>query len=422
MEKFKQLRLSESLLKTIEQMNFKEPSEIQEKAIPLVLEGKDVLGSSATGSGKTLAFGAGIIEKIKKGAGIQALILTPTRELAEQVTKNLRVFSHGHDLVVEDVYGGVSINPQIEAIKNAEVIVGTPGRILDHLERRTLILTKIKFLVLDEADRMLDMGFIEDVEKIIHACPSERQTLLFSATISPDIERISSKYMKNPILVEAATQVDPSKLHQAFYDVPQDLKFSLLVKLLKKESGFVMVFCNTRKNVDIIAKNLARYGVHALAIHGGLSQNKRSDIMESFHSHKALILVCTDIAARGLDIKNISHVYNYDIPSNSTEYIHRIGRTARAGKEGIAISIVSRRDYENFRRVREDDSLNIQNEPLPELEPLQVNFSPMRRGFGHRFERHSSNDDRHNSRERNFHHPAKFTHSRPANRFKRFSR
>ncbi len=375
MEKFRNLKLSERILKVIEEVNFKEPTEIQEKTIPLVLEGKDVLGRSATGSGKTLAFGAGIIEKVEKGKGIQALILAPTRELAEQVAHNLRIFSKHYGLNVKEVYGGVSINPQIEALKRADIVVGTPGRILDHLDRKTLNLENVKFLVLDEADRMLDMGFLPDVEKIIRSCPKKRQTLLFSATIYPDIEKIARNYMKNPIFVEAESYIDPSKLKQVFYDAPQDKKFSLLVHLLKKEkNGFVMVFCNTRRNTDIVVKNLRRYNIHARAIHGGLTQNRRNDILKAFHSHEVLILVCTDVAARGLDIKNISHIYNYDIPKNSVEYIHRIGRTARAGKEGIAVSLVSPRDYENFREVTQDDSLNITQEILPELESLPVDF------------------------------------------------
>ena len=375
-EKFKKLNLSESILKAITSAKFKEPTEIQEKTIPLLLEGKDVIASSATGSGKTLAYGAGIIGKIEKGKGIQALVLTPTRELAEQVTRSLRVFSHHYGLNINEIYGGVSIEPQIRGLSRADIVVGTPGRILDHLDRRTLDLRKIKFLVLDEADRMLEMGFINDVEKIINSCPKERQTMLFSATISQDIERIAARYMKHPVRVEVESYINSSKLTQIYYDTPSNMKFSLLVALLKKEkSGLVMVFCNTRRNTDLVAKNLKRYGIRVLAIHGGLSQNKRNDIIQTFHSEEVLTLVCTDVAARGLDIKNVSHVYNYDVPKTSIEYIHRIGRTARAGKEGIAISLVSQRDYDNFRKVCEDDSLKIENKPLPELEYLPVNFS-----------------------------------------------
>ena len=383
MEAFKKLKLSESILKVIEAVGFKEPTEIQEKTIPLVLQGRDVIGSSATGSGKTLAFGAGIIENVKKGGGVQALVLTPTRELAEQVAVSLRMFSKDFGLNVKEIYGGMSMEPQIYALRNSEIVVGTPGRILDHLDRRTLDLGKVRFLVLDEADRMLEMGFIEDVEKIIKACPKERQTLLFSATIYSDIAVIANKYMKNPARVEVESYVDPSKLKQVFYDVAQDMKFSLLAHLLKEEKeGLVMVFSNTRRNVDVLARNLKRYNIDALAIHGGLSQNKRTSIIKLFHSQKALTLVCTDVAARGLDIKNVSHIYNYDIPKNSTEYIHRIGRTARAGKEGIAVSLVSQRDYGNFRSVCGDGELKIDNLPVPKIDFLPVNFSGGREDRG----------------------------------------
>ncbi len=375
MEKFNQLRISKDILRAIEAAGFVEPSEIQEKTIPLVIQGKDVIGSSATGSGKTLAFGAGIFDRIKRGGGVQALVLTPTRELAEQVAKSLRAFSKYCGLAVREVYGGVSFEPQVRAIRESEIIVGTPGRILDHLNRRTLSLSKVNFLILDEADRMLEMGFIEDVEKIIKECPEKRQTLLFSATFSHDLQRIAKKYMTSPVFVEAESYVDASKLRQVYYDVPNESKFSLLAHFLKNEKkGLVMVFCNTRRNTDLVARNLNRHKIHALAIHGGLTQNKRNEIMNTFHSNEALILVCTDVAARGLDIKNVSHVYNYDSPKTSTEYIHRIGRTARAGKEGIAVTLISNRDYENFSKVKGDSSLNIERADSPQFEILSVSF------------------------------------------------
>lgn len=366
MESFRKLGLSEPMIKLMEESKFKEPSEIQERTIPLALAGKDIIGGSATGSGKTLAFGASIIEHSEKGKGIQALILTPTRELAEQVGKVLQKFSAHKKLNVTMVYGGVGISPQINALEEAEIVVGTPGRILDHMERRTINLKNLKTLVLDEADRMLDMGFIDDVEKIISVCPKPRQTMLFSATISQDIEHIAKKHMINPEAVSVDSYVDPALLKQVYYDVPKELKFSLLVHLLQAEtSGLVMVFCNTRINADFVANNLINQQIEAMAIHGGLTQQKRDKIMQAFRSEKVYVLVCTDIAARGLDIKNVSHVYNYDSPKNSKEYIHRIGRTARAGKDGIAISLVSQRDYESFRNVLMDDSIKVEQLPVP---------------------------------------------------------
>ena len=232
---------------------------------------------------------------------------------------------------------------------------------------------------------MFDMGFINDVEDIIGHCPKERQTLMFSATINQDIDHIVKKHMKNPVEVSVESYVDASKLKQVYYDVEKNVKFSLLVHLLKSEpAGLVMVFCNTRHNTDFVADNLNSSGIDAMAIHGGLSQEKKNRIMEKFHTGKVLVLVCTDVAARGLDIKNVSHVYNYDIPKTSEEYIHRIGRTARAGKEGIAINLVSERDYENFRRVLEDDSIKPEPVEVPEVQRVLVNLDA---GRGRRYKR-----------------------------------
>ena len=373
MESFRKLGLSEQLLKLLEEEGFRKPSEIQEKVIPLVLNGKDVIGGSATGSGKTLAFGAGIIERIQKDKGLQVLILTPTRELAEQVGGVFARFSRYKQLNVAIVYGGVNINHQIRDLRNSEIVVGTPGRIIDHMERGTINLSDLKIIVLDEADRMLDMGFVHDVEKIIKNCPRERQTLLFSATISSEIGHIASRHMKNPETISVDSYVDPSKLRQIYYDVPKNLKFSLLVHLLKREKhGLVMIFCNTRHNTDFIGRNLENLGIDVLVIHGGLTQQKRNRIMEKFNKNKVYVLVCTDIAARGLDIKGISHIYNYDTPKTSKDYIHRIGRTARAGKDGIAINILSEMDYDNFGNVLKDPSLNIEKAETPEIETVRM--------------------------------------------------
>lgn len=384
MENFTKLGLSERLAKSMSKV-FEKPTEIQEKVIPLAIKGKDVIGGSATGSGKTLAFGTRIIETAERDKGIQALVLTPTRELAEQVGNVLKDFSRHKKLNISLVYGGVSMNNQVRSLQYSEVVVGTPGRILDHLQRGTMNLSDVNVLVLDEADRMLDMGFIYDVEKIIKNCPKERQTLLFSATISRDIELIAEKTMKKPITVSLESQVDPRKLKQIYYDVPKNLKFSLLVHLLKQEKhGLVMVFCNTRKNTDFVAKNLKRFNIPVSGIHGGLTQQKRNLIMKKFHDENVYVLVCTDVAARGLDVKGVSHVYNYDIPKNSVEYIHRIGRTARAGKEGLAVNILSDRDYDNFRNVTENQDLNIEEEELPYVEKVRTPLKKTEDERGHK--------------------------------------
>lgn len=372
MKEFENLGLSQEMLKLLREEGFEKPSEIQEKSIPIVLKGKDIIGGSVTGSGKTLVFSVPIIENLKPNQRVQALILTPTRELTNQVSDSIKKFSKNKKLNVLAIYGGVNIEPQIRRLAFADVVVGTPGRILDHMKKRTLKLDSIKFLVLDEVDRMFDMGFHKDVEKIIKECPKERQTMMFSATISSELDHLAKKYTRNPIEISVKSYLDSSKLKQIYYDVKDNKKFSLLVHLLKKESSeLVMVFCSTRKNADFVANNLDNIGINAKAIHGGLDQKKRSRILQEFHEKGVSVLVCTDVAARGLDIKGVSHVYNYDIPKTSNDYIHRIGRTARAGKDGIAINLLSSRDYENFGEVTKNSFLEIIPQELPRFEIIR---------------------------------------------------
>ena len=385
MENFTKLGLSTELVDVLRDSGFKEPSEIQEKAIPLALQGKDIIGGSATGSGKTLAFASPILENLVPNGQIQALILTPTRELAEQVATSIRDFGKNKKLNVLAVYGGVNINSQMRRLSTTDVLVGTPGRILDHISRRTLHLNNIKFLVLDEVDRMFDMGFHRDVEKILHECPEDRQTMMFSATISSEIDYLAKKYTNNPIEISVESRVDPTKLKQVFYDVPDNKKFSLLVHLLKEEeSNFVLVFCSTRRNVDFVSENLMRSGIKAKAIHGGLDQKKRLRVMEEFKKQGVGVLVCTDVAARGIDIEGISHVYNYDVCPEAKDYIHRIGRTARAGKEGKAVTILAHRDYENFSSLTRGDEIKILQEELPQIETvsIRIDFGRNDRGRG----------------------------------------
>ncbi|MFH1053534.1 MAG: DEAD/DEAH box helicase [Candidatus Woesearchaeota archaeon] len=374
MNLFKDLKLSNQLQISIKNQGIETPTEIQAKSIPYIMEGKDVIGESATGSGKTLAFGCSINDNVKHGEGIQALVLTPTRELAEQVKSSLKNLSYHKHLNVIAVYGGVSINPQIHDLRSADVVVATPGRFLDHLERRTINTSRIKVLVLDEADRMLDMGFIDDVEKIIRSCPRQRQTLFFSATISTRIQDLSNRYMNNPIRVNAVKQVDPSKLKQVYYDIPRNGKLSLLIHLLQNEkSRLVMVFCNTRKTTDFVVKNLRANSINTTAIHGGLSQNKRSKTIQSFNDARTNVLVCTDVAARGLHIENVSHVYNYEIPKDPKDYVHRIGRTARAGEEGKVINILCDFDYDNFSRLQSEyREFNIERGQNPVLKKVMI--------------------------------------------------
>ena len=377
--KFEDLNINIHLLRAIKDMGFEQSTEVQEKSIPVILEGKDVIAGSATGSGKTLAFGAGILNVVQKKQGIQALVLTPTRELAEQIVTALKKFSKHDQFKITSVYGGVSINPQIDALRSTEIVVGTPGRILDHMERRTINLSKVKILVLDEADRMLDMGFYDDVNRIMSQCQKNRQTLLFSATVSNEIKEIAKKFMNNPVQINAANQVDPKKLRQVYYDVKNNMKFSVLVHLLQEEkSGLVMVFCNSRRYTDMVAKNLYKNKIDALAIHGGLTQQKRNSIIAKFNSKNAFVLVCTDVAARGLDIPGVSHVYNYELPNDTKQYIHRIGRTARAGKSGIVVNLIGDRDHNTFSDILRTYDLNVQRVEKPHVPKIEMQAEPRR--------------------------------------------
>ena len=377
MKSFNELGLSPEFKQTIEKLGFTEPTEIQAKSIQDILDGKDVIGESATGSGKTLAFAAGIIAKCKKGQGLQAVVLLPTRELALQVSQEIKKLSN-NSLNILPVYGGVSIEEQIHKLPMTDVVVATPGRFLDHLERRTIDISKVKILVLDEADRMLDMGFIDDMEEIIRALPSERQTLLFSATLPSEVKNLAKRYMKTQIVARAQNQVDPSKLKQIYYNVERNLKLSLLIHELKNErSGLVMVFCNTRISTDIVQRNLKANGINAIAIHGGFTQNKRQRTLEMFNNAKVGVLVCTDVAARGLHIENVSHVYNYEIPKEAQDYVHRIGRTARAGADGKVINLLAEQDYQNFGRVENQyPELRIEKVQPPYVERIQIKLPP----------------------------------------------
>jgi ATP-dependent RNA helicase DeaD len=371
---FENFGLCNELVTSIKQLGFETPTQIQGISIPHIVKGKDVIGESATGSGKTLAFGCGIVEQVIPGKGLQALILVPTRELAEQVKMELKKISSQKRLHIISIYGGVSITNQIHELTRADVVVATPGRLLDHLHRRTIDNSGIKVLVLDEADRMFEMGFIEDVEQIIMSCPKKRQTLCFSATISSDVSDLANKYMIDPMKVSAKKHVDPSKLKQVYYDVLKNRKLSLLVHLLKnEESGLVMVFCNTRSNTDFVVKNLRINGINAIAIHGGLSQNKRTKTMGLFNDAKVSVLVCTDVAARGLHIDDVSHIYNYDLPKDPKDYVHRIGRTARAGEKGKVINTLCDHDYDNFSRIQtEYPAFKVDKEDIPEMGRIQV--------------------------------------------------
>ncbi len=384
--KFEDLGLNPLILKQIRTEGFEEATEIQAKCIPLIKEGKDIVGQSVTGSGKTVAFSIPIMEKIKQGKGIQTLVLTPTRELCLQVKDTFETFGKPMKLKATAVYGGAGMEEQIRDLRRAEIVVATPGRLLDHIGRRTIDLRNIRYLILDEVDKMFEMGFVEDVDRIIKNVPKERQTLLFSATMPKKVHTVINRYLKDPVIIKGQVTVDRSKLNQTYYDIEQNSKFSLLISLLKKRtSGLSLIFCGTRHQVDSLTSNLKKNGIKVMAIHGGLTQNKRIHALESLKNEKIDVLVATDVAARGLDIKNVTHVYNYDVPKTSEEYIHRIGRTARAGKNGDAVTLLCDRDYDNFRRVLSDKSLKVEKLDLPQFEKIRFDRGlgkPRTSGFG----------------------------------------
>jgi len=369
------LNINDSILKSLKEIGFTEPTKIQIETIPLIKEGHDVIGQSQTGSGKTGAFGIPLVEKVVPRKGLQALVLAPTRELALQIGGELRKFSSNKGLHVQCVYGGVPMGPQLSGMRNAEIVVGTPGRVLDHINRETMDLRAIKTFVLDEADKMIDMGFIEDIETIERLVPKERQTLLFSATMPASLIDIREKFTRDAQKVTTETTVKEDALRQYYCDVERNLKFSLLVHLLQKEGPeLAIIFCNSRRDVDSISRNLQRNRINAEALHGGLSQNRREHIIGDFHKRKIDVLVATDVAARGLDFKKVSHIFNYSVPMDCQEYVNRIGRTARAGESGKAIVLLSREDYDSFNKV-----INTYNFDIQPMEYSDVQILPFQR-------------------------------------------
>jgi len=338
------LNIEEPVLRAIEKMGFVEPTPVQVGTIPLLLEGKDVIAQAQTGTGKTAAFGIPIIQGIAApGRRPSALILCPTRELAVQVSEEIKKLAAYRDLNVLAVYGGAGIEPQIDALaRGVDIVSGTPGRVIDHIQRGTIDLKGVRFLVLDEADRMLDMGFIEDIDYIIARVPKDRQTMLFSATIPPEIRRLGERHMRDPEVVSVSEEeIVLPNTKQMYFAVGRKNKIWALCRVLDKEHPKAIVFAQTKHMVDIIEQRLTSYGYPAAAIHGDLTQARREKVLSDFRSGKIKVLIATDVAARGLDIEGVTHVINYDIPESPEVYVHRIGRTGRAGKEGKAITFVS---------------------------------------------------------------------------------
>jgi ATP-dependent RNA helicase DeaD len=343
--KFNELNLSPELLTAVERAGFEEPSPIQAETIPLALEGHDLIGQAQTGTGKTAAFGLPLLNKIDtKNQNLQGLVIAPTRELAIQTQEELYRLGRDKKVRVQAVYGGADIGRQIRGLKDhPHIVVGTPGRMLDHIKRHTLKLGTVETLVLDEADEMLNMGFLEDIESILSNVPDDRQTLLFSATMPPAIKNIGVKFMKDPQHIKIKAKEMTADLIDQYYVKAKDYeKFDFMTRLLDvQKPDLAIVFGRTKRRVDELARGLEARGFHAEGIHGDLSQQKRMSVLKAFKAGRVEILVATDVAARGLDVSGVTHVYNYDIPQDPESYVHRIGRTGRAGKGGNSITFVT---------------------------------------------------------------------------------
>ena len=367
---FSDLNIENKLKKSIELAEFKTPTPIQSQSIPISLEGKDVLGTAQTGTGKTLAFTIPMLNKLLKNKQAMALIICPTRELATQVMEtvlklNIREIGIGNALLI----GGESMQKQLRQLKKgARIIVGTPGRINDHIERKSLNLSRVNYLVLDETDRMLDMGFTPQIEVILKFIPKDHQTLLFSATLPENILKISQKYLNNPERVSVGSLSTPiEKIKQETFQITADKKYHELINQLVERSGSILVFVKTKHGADKIVKRLKYDGHKADAIHGNLRQSKRDRVIRGFRNGNSRILIATDVAARGLDIPVIKHVINYDLPQVPEDYIHRIGRTGRAGKDGSALTFLTNNDRSMWRSIQKliDPDFKVKEEARP---------------------------------------------------------
>jgi ATP-dependent RNA helicase DeaD len=363
------LGLSPAVLRALDTMGYERPTEIQERVIPLLLAGRDVIGQAQTGTGKTAAFGIPIVERTApEQPAVQALVLAPTRELALQITQELRALAQFRPLAIATIYGGSSMHAQLAALaRGPQVVVGTPGRILDHLGRSTLDLGQVRLLVLDEADRMLDMGFMPDVERILRRLPRDRQTALFSATVPLVIKRLALRYMREPAHV-AVRPEEPTveTVEQVYYEVAERDKLEALCHVLDIERPRqAIIFCHMQVTVDRVHRALVRRGYPAEALHGNLRQSQRERILRAFRAGTLPLLVATNVAARGLDIPAVSHVINYDMPEDAETYIHRIGRTARLGRPGKAITFVAEWDLETWAAIRQLTGEAIREQRLP---------------------------------------------------------
>ncbi|CAH1190277.1 DEAD-box ATP-dependent RNA helicase CshA [Paenibacillus auburnensis] len=371
MKTFAEFGLEPKVLQAITELGFEEATPIQEQAIPIALTGADMIGQAQTGTGKTAAFGIPLISKIaREDEKILALIMTPTRELAIQVAEEIGKLTRFKGLRSLAIYGGQDIGRQIRGLKKKpQIIIGTPGRLLDHINRKTIRLDDVQTIVLDEADEMLDMGFMEDIQSILKLVPEERQTMLFSATMPPNIQRLAQQFLKNPQHVSVIPkQISAPLIDQAYIEVPERQKFEALSRLIDMESpDLAIVFGRTKRRVDELAEGLQKRGYSADGLHGDLSQNQRDAVMRKFRDGSIDVLVATDVAARGLDVSGVTHVINFDLPQDPESYVHRIGRTGRAGKEGTAWSFVTPREMDHLHLIERVTRHRITRKPLPTM-------------------------------------------------------
>lgn len=375
--RFEELDLDARILRAITDMGFEEASPIQAQSIPLELEGLDVIGQAQTGTGKTAAFGIPLLQKVDpENKKLQAMILCPTRELAIQVSEEIRrLAKYMHGIKILPIYGGQEIGRQIRSLKDGvQVVIGTPGRIMDHMRRKTVKLDWIHTVVLDEADEMLNMGFLEDMETILGALPEERQTVMFSATMPPAIAQIAKNFQKDPQLVKVVKkELTVPRVTQYYYEVKPKNKTEVMCRLLDLyDPKLSVVFCNTKKQVDELVQELQGRGYFAEGLHGDLKQEQRDRVMRGFRSGSTDILVATDVAARGIDVDDVEAVFNYDIPQDDEYYVHRIGRTGRAGREGKAFSLVVGREVYKLREIQRYCKTKIVPQPIPSINDVTV--------------------------------------------------
>ena len=369
--KFADFGLDEKVLQAVMELGFEESTPIQAQAIPIAMSGSDMIGQAQTGTGKTAAFGIPLINKIERSEDkIVALIMAPTRELAIQVAEEIEKLARFKGIRSLPIYGGQDIVRQIRALKKKpQIIIGTPGRLLDHINRKTIKLDDVQTVVLDEADEMLDMGFMEDIQSILKQVPEERQTMLFSATMPANIKRLAQQFLKNPQHVSVIPKhVSAPLIDQSYIEVNERQKFDALSRLLDMESPeLAIVFGRTKRRVDELAEALQKRGYTADGLHGDLSQNQRDSVMRKFRDGSIDVLVATDVAARGLDVSGVTHVVNFDLPQDPESYVHRIGRTGRAGKEGAAYSFVTPREMDHLHFIERVTNQKIARKPLPSL-------------------------------------------------------